>query len=75
MTNEPKRVQVLFAPETYATLERLATRRGTKAQALRSAIELTDYLDTLIASGARILIDRHESNGALQEMVISDSYD
>lgn len=64
-----KRVTVLFAPQTYAKLTSIATRKGiTKTEALRQSISLTDYLESaMIDEGAKVFVER---NGKLSEIVL-----
>jgi hypothetical protein len=63
-----KRVHVVFAMKTYAALNRIAARqRGELSQALRKSIMLTDFLDTAVGSGARVLI---EHDGVMKELVL-----
>ncbi len=63
-----KRVHVNFAAKTYEILQRIAQRKnGNMSEALRQSIVLTDYFESAIESGARILIDR---DGSVTEVLI-----
>ena len=65
---QTKRVHVTFALKTYEMLQQIAARKsGSIAEALRQSISLTDYVETAIEQGARILIDR---NGQITELLL-----
>lgn len=65
----PRPVRIMFAASTYGALERIATRRdrGLPA-AVRQCVSLTDFLETAIERGARVLID--DGGGTQRELVI-----
>jgi metal-responsive CopG/Arc/MetJ family transcriptional regulator len=54
-----KRVHVNFAEKTYETLQRIAARKGgSMSEALRQAIQLTDFIEEQIENGAHVLVER-----------------
>ena len=65
----PKRVTVVFAPQTYKKLEDIAKSKGiTNTEALRQSISLTEYLDRAQQKDrAKIFIER---DGKLSELII-----
>lgn len=63
-----KRVHVNFALKTYEALQRIAARKsGSMSEALRQSITLTDYVESAIEQGGRILIDR---DGQITELLL-----
>ena len=64
---EPKRVNVIFSPEQYATLEKIANAQNiTVSQALRQAINISDIIVTADRDpNSRVLV---EKNGKTQEL-------
>ena len=62
-----RRVNVKFAPSAYATLERLARRRGkTMSEVLRDAIQLESWLANAEDEGWHVLLER---KGRVRELV------
>jgi len=64
---EAKRVNVIFSPEQYATLQKIAdAQKITISQALRQAINISDLIVSADRDpDARILIQK---NGRTQEL-------
>ncbi len=63
-----KRVNVVFAPQTYAKVVYIAEQKGTnKTEALRQSIFLTEHLIKSVADGAKVFIER---NGKLSELIL-----
>lgn len=62
-----RRVNVKFAPSAYATLERLARRRGkTMSEVLRDAIQMESWLANAEDEGWHVLLERE---GRVRELV------
>jgi hypothetical protein len=54
-----KRVHVMFAPSTYDALRRIAERKGVSiSEALRQAIQLTDYVTRQLEEGSELALNR-----------------
>lgn len=65
--DEGKRVNVIFSPQQYATLEKIATAQNISiSQALRQAINISDLIVTADRDpDSRVLV---EKNGKSQEL-------
>lgn len=62
-----RRVNVNFAPSAYATLDRLAARKGkTMSEILRDAIQLEAWLANAEDDGWHVLLER---DGRVRELV------
>jgi len=56
-----RRVNVKFAPSAYATLERLARRRGkTMSEVLRDAIQMESWLVNAEDEDWHVLLERED---------------
>jgi hypothetical protein len=66
-TSQPRRVNVIFSPETFATLQKLADSQGINmSEAIRQAINVSDLVVGANKDpNARVLI---EKGGNVQEL-------